>query len=158
MFLLKGSPLHPHSSAPNLLPSSLDSPIDPLSTLPPCPSSDHTGRKPGGGDLRSRICYSCSVPPHKSLTSCLFLIFFLLRKKRSKGSGLMLSELGTSCHGKTATGKGYTKMLVTGGGGGETMGQDFLQWKCFLKAFTKHPCGQDAPTRHPPQPAGIPQQ
>lgn len=31
----------------------------------------------------------------------------------------MLSELGTSCHGKTATGKGYTKMLVTGGGGGD---------------------------------------
>lgn len=104
----------------------------------PFPPPDHTGRKLGGGDLCSRICYSCSVPPHKSLTSCLFLIFFLLRKKRSKGLGLMLSELGTSCHGKTATGKGYTKMLMTGGGG-EMMRQDFLPWKCFLKALPSSP-------------------
>jgi len=124
------TPLPPIYSRPPWIPT------DPLAPFPP---PHHTGRMLGGGDLRSRICYSCSVPPHKSLTSCLFLIFFLLRKKRSKGLGLMLSELGTSCHGKTATAKGYTKMLVTGGGG-ETMRQDFLPRKGFLHAFTKQPC------------------
>lgn len=67
----------------------------------------------------------------------------------------MLSELGTACHGKTAPGKGYTKMLVTGGGG-EMMRQDFPTLKCFLKAFTKQPCKQDAAFQHPSQPARGP--
>lgn len=60
----------------------------------------------------------------------------------------MLSELGTSCHGKTATRKGCTKMLVTGGGG-ETMRRDFLPWKCSLKAFTKQPREMSYPAPSP---------
>lgn len=80
LFLLKGFTTPPPLLCPQFTPFL---PGSPTTRSPP----DHTGRKLGGGDVHSRICYSCSVTPHKSLTSCLFLIFFLLRKKRSKGLG-----------------------------------------------------------------------
>lgn len=65
----------------------------------------------------------------------------------------MLSELGTSCHGKTATGKGYTKMLVIGGGGRDD-GTGLSSTEMLSEASTKRPCKYDASIQHPSQPAG----
>lgn len=65
----------------------------------------------------------------------------------------MLSELGTSCHGKTAMGKGYTKMLVAAAAG-EPGRRDFLPWKCFLE----QPWKEDAALQHHSQTVGLPQE
>lgn len=66
----------------------------------------------------------------------------------------MVSELGTSCHGKTAMGKGYKKMLVTVAGG-EPRRWDFAPWKCFLEAFTKQHWKEDAAFQHQSQTVGL---
>lgn len=69
----------------------------------------------------------------------------------------MLSELGTSCHGKTAMGKGYTKMLVTAARE-EPRRWDFLPWQCFLEALPKQPWKEDAALQHQSQTVGLQQE
>lgn len=80
----RASPLHPHSSAPNLLPSSLDPPTDRLRTLP----SSWSHRKKAGGrwPLQQNLLFMFR-PPSQILNFLSLFNLFSLEKEKIKGLG-----------------------------------------------------------------------